>query len=428
VHVDSRRHNSQPRLLRSGTRTRHWLRSLGPGLITGAADDDPSGIATYSMAGASLGYGVLWTALFTFPLMVAVQLMCARLGAVTGAGLATAIRNRYPRLIYASCALLVFANVVNISADLAGMAECTELLTGVHAAIWSPLYASLILLLLVQFSYKPIARVFKWLTLALLAYVIAAIAARPSWTDVLLSTAIPSLQFSFQYGATLVAVLGTTISPYLFFWQTAEEVEELPRFRRVRRQLLGRIRNDVITGMAYSNGVMFFIMLASAATLHAQGQVDIRSARDAAAALRPFAGATSSWLFALGVIGSGMLAVPVLAGSSAYAIAEASGWRHSLTDDVRHARGFYIVITAGLLAGTALNAAGFSGIRMLYWAAVINGLLAPPLIGIIVLLTADPAVMGSNSNPRWLTLLGWVTAGVMTLAGVILCISYLLTF
>jgi NRAMP (natural resistance-associated macrophage protein)-like metal ion transporter len=408
-------------------RVRRFFAELGPGLITGAADDDPSGISTYSVAGAAFGYAPLWTALFSFPLMAAVQLMCARLGMVSGRGLASVIRNHYSRrVLWAACALLVVANVINIGADLGGMAEVSEMVTGVSALVWTPLYAVFIVSLLFWSSYRRIARIFKWLTLVLFAYVLAAFLARPDWGAVLRATLMPHVEWTNRYLAVFVGILGTTISPYLFFWQAAQEVEEdRAAGRRTVRQRRGatdedlrRVRTDVLTGMFFSNLVMYFIILTTAATLHAHGDTSIATARAAAEALRPLAGAGAYWLFAIGLIGTGMLGVPVLAGSCAYAVAEAEGWRGSLDDTPRLARRFYAVVAVAMLVGLILNYVGLDAVTMLFWSAVVNGVLAAPLIVLVVLLTSDHAVMGGRVNPPLLRWLGWATAVVMTAATV----------
>jgi NRAMP (natural resistance-associated macrophage protein)-like metal ion transporter len=410
-------------------RRRHALHrifgELGPGLITGAADDDPSGISTYSVAGAAFGYATLWTALFSFPLMSAVQLMCARLGLVSGRGLASVIRRRYSRaVLWGACALLVVANVINIGADLGGMAEVSEMVTGVRAIVWTPIYAALVVALLFWSSYRQIVRVFKWLTLVLFAYVLAAFLARPDWGAVLRATVLPSFEWSNSYLATFVGLLGTTISPYLFFWQAAEEVEEDRAAGRLTEEEregasdedLARARTDVLTGMFFSNLVMYFIILTTGATLHAHGATEISTARQAAEALRPVAGSGAYWLFTLGLIGTGMLGVPVLAGSCAYAVAEAEGWRGSLDDTPRVARRFYAVVAVSMLIGLALNFIGLNAVAMLFWSAVVNGVLAAPLIVLVVLLTSDPTVMGERVNPPLLRWLGWATAAVMAAA------------
>src|SRR6202795_4007975 len=341
---------------------------LGPGLITGAADDDPSGISTYSVAGAAYGYATLWIALLTFPLMVAVQLMCARLGMVTGRGLASAVRIHYPRwVLWSSCSILVVANIINIGADLGGMAEATQLITGIRALIWIPFYALFIIGLLFWASYMRIAKIFKWLTLVLLAYVMASFFAHVDWRHALEVTFVPHLEWSRGFLAVLVAILGTTISPYLFFWQAAEEVEEE---RAKGRTLAGRkgasrgdlrsARADTIAGMFFSNLIMYFIILTTAATLHAHGKTDITTARQAAEALRPLAGDGAYLLFTLGLIGTGMLGVPVLVGSCAYAVAEGAAWRGSMADKPRSARKFYAVMAVAMALGLVLNYAGFN--------------------------------------------------------------------
>ena len=406
-------------------RTRGFFSGLGPGLITGAADDDPSGISTYSVTGAAFGYAPLWTALFSFPLMTAVQMMCARLGMVTGRGLAGVIRVEYSRwVLWGACALLVTANTVNIGADLGGMAKVTEMVTGVKSIYLIWVYAAVIASFLIWSSYDKVARIFKWLTLVLFAYVAAAFLAQPDWAEVLRSTFIPRVEMSSRYWATLVGIFGTTISPYLFFWQSSQEVEEdrkqglvtVKQREGATDAELKHSRNDVVTGMFFSNLIMYFIILTTAATLHAHGKTTIGTAQDAAEALRPLAGNGAYWLFSLGLIGAGMLGVPVLAGSSGYAVAEAAAWRCSLADRPRLGRKFYAVIAAGLALGLALDYAGFNEVSMLFWSAVLNGVLAPPLIVIVLLLTNSRKVMGTRSNPRWLTVLGWITVVVMTAA------------
>jgi NRAMP (natural resistance-associated macrophage protein)-like metal ion transporter len=399
---------------------------LGPGLITGAADDDPSGISTYSVAGAAYGYGTLWIALLTFPLMAAVQLMCARLGMVTGRGLAAAVRMHYPRwVLWGACSILAVANIINIGADLGGMAEATQLITGIRPQIWIPFYAVFILGLLFWASYKLIAKIFKWLTLVLFAYVLASFYAHVDWKHALAVTFVPHLEWSRGFLAVLVAILGTTISPYLFFWQAAEEVEEEQAKRHKLADRTGATtaelrtaRADTVAGMFFSNLIMYFIILTTAATLHAHGNTDIATARQAAEALRPLAGDGAYLLFTLGLIGTGMLGVPVLVGSCAYAVAEGAMWRGSMTDKPRNAHNFYAVMAVAMALGLALNYAGFSAVKMLFWSAVINGLLAPPLILLVILLTGSHKIMGNRVNSPSLKYLGWATFGVMTAAAV----------
>jgi NRAMP (natural resistance-associated macrophage protein)-like metal ion transporter len=409
---------------------RQFLQDLGPGLITGAADDDPSGISTYSVAGASFGYTTLWTALISFPLMAAVQLMCARLGMVTGCGLASVVRSRYPRwVLWVTCSLVIIANIFNIGADLGGMADAMQMMTGVRAVYWTPLFALVIVLLLLWTSYRLMARIFKWLTLVLFAYVITAFLAHPDWKAVLHSTFIPHIEWSKEYISVLVAILGTTISPYLFFWQAAQEVEEdrdhgkvtVAQRKGSTNAELRAARRDVITGVLLSNLVMYFLILTTAATLNAHGHKDIETAKQAAEALRPLAGRGAYWLFTLGMIGTGMLAVPVLAGSCAYAVAEAAQWREaSLNLKPGLAQKFYAIIAVSIVVGLGFDFAGSNAVKMLFWSAILNGLLAPPLVVMVVLLTSDKKVMGNRTNSRGMKWLGWTCAGVMTLAAVAL--------
>ena len=407
-------------------RPKGFFAELGPGLITGAADDDPSGISTYSVAGATFGYAPLWTALVSFPLMVSVQLMCARLGMVTGRGLASVVRGRYSRLVlWSACLVLVVANVINIGADLGGMADATQMVTGVSAFFWTPFYAVTITSLLFWLSYRRIARIFKWLTLVLFAYVATAFLAHADWGAVLRATFVPHLEWSRSFLSVLVGILGTTISPYLFFWQAAQEVEEERAMGRTLSQRKGatdeelrRSRTDVVTGMFFSNIIMYFIILTTAATLHTHGQTHIDTARQAAEALLPLAGAGSYWLFTLGIIGTGMLGVPVLAGSCAYAVAEGAAWKCSLEQKPRRAPKFYSIMAIAMLIGLALNFARLDAVKMLFYSAVVNGLLAPPLILLVILLTSDPKVMGPRVNPPLLRLLGWITFVVMVAAAV----------
>jgi NRAMP (natural resistance-associated macrophage protein)-like metal ion transporter len=407
---------------------RRFLQNLGPGLITGAADSDPSGISTYSIAGAAFGYSVLWTALITLPLMATIQLMCARLGMVTGRGLGSLIRKRYPPIVvWSACALLAVANVFNIAADLGGMGEAMQMVTGVTRYLWTPLLTAAIIALLLMTSYKTMARYLKWLAVVLFAYVVAAFLARPDWRAAVHNTLIPHIQWSDRYVSTLVAILGTTISPYLFFWQTAEEVEEerehgrttVKKRRGASKQELTDATSDVMAGTVLSNIVMYFIMLTAAATLNAYGTHEIQSAREAARALLPLAGEGAYWLFTIGLVGTGMLAVPVLAGSCAYAIAEAATWRKaSLNEIPGRAPRFYAVIAVALMVGLALDFAGLNAVKMLFWSAILNGILAPPLVVLVVLLSSDREVMGDNVNSPLAKALGWLCAVLMAAAAV----------
>lgn len=404
-----------------------FFANLGPGVITGAADDDPSGISTYSVTGAAFGYMPLWTALFSFPLMVAVQLMCARLGLVTGRGLAGVVRLRYPRwVLWGACLLLIVANVFNIGADLGGMADATKMMTGIDAKFWTPIYALLIIALLFFSSFRFIARVFKWLTLILFAYIVTAFLSKPDWRAVLSATFVPHVQWSSAFLATFVGILGTTISPYLFFWQASHEVEaEQAQGKLTVEQRQGAsdedlrsMKTDVITGMFFSNLVMYFIILTTAATLHAHGKTNIETAQQAAEALRPLAGNGAYLLFTLGIIGTGMLAVPILAGSAAYAITEAESWRGSLEDRPKLSPRFYGVIAVAMLLGLALDFFNFNAVKMLFYSAVLNGVLAPPLVVLVTLLTSNSEVMGERVSSPLLRFLGWATAAIMTIAAI----------
>lgn len=411
---------------------RRFFRGLGPGLITGAADDDPSGISTYSTAGAAYGFALLWTAAFSLPLMAAVQLMCARIGIVSGRGLASVLRHHYSRrLLWFACVLLLIANTVNIAADLGGMAEAAELMTGIPSLLFTPLFAGVILLLLVFSSYRALVRVFKWLTLALFAYVITAFLAHPHWPDVARATIIPRLSFTSDYLMTFVGVLGTTISPYLFFWQAAQEVEEEKKIGRntvgkrkgATREEMRAVFKDTMMGMSYSNVIMYFIILTTGATLYVAGQRDIQTAQEAAEALRPLAGNAAYLLFSVGLIGTGFLGVPVLAGSAAYAVAEAGAWRGGMDERPRMAKKFYGVISVAMLVGMLMDYAGLNAIKMLFWSAVLNGVLAPPLIVIVLLVCNNRRVMGEHVNGRLMNALGSVAAIVMGIAAIAMILT-----
>jgi len=335
------------------------------------------------------------------------------------------VRRYYPRwVLWSACALLVVANVFNIGADLGGMAEVTEMMTGIKAYYWTPLYTILIISLLFFSSYRHIARIFKWLTMVLFAYIAAAFLARPDWHSVLSATFVPRVEWSSAFLATFVGLLGTTISPYLFFWQASQEVEDdRAKGKRTVKQREGAtvkelrvVRTDVFTGMFFSNLVMYFIILTTAATLHAHGQTNIQTAREAAEALRPLAGSAAYLLFTLGLIGTGMLGVPVLAGSAAYAVAEAAAWRGTLEDPPLLSRKFYALIAVAMLVGLALDFVGFNAVKMLFYSAVLNGMLAPPLIVLVVLLTSKSKIMGIRVSSRPLRYFGWATVAIMTAA------------
>lgn len=395
-----------------------FLRKLGPGVITGAADDDPSGIATYSIAGSQHGTALLWTALITWPLMGAVQMMCARIGMVTGRGLAGTLRKKFPKslVIVATFALFV-ANTINVGADLAGMADAAEMLTGINSHWLVPVFGMGIAYASIRCRYDQIARILKWLALALFAYVIAGLIIRPDWWQVLGATFIPTLPKGHEMWATLVAILGTTISPYLFFWQSSQEVEEEKHRGRRRitqrrgatpQEILDR-KIDVGTGTFFSNFVMYFIILTTALTLHKSGQ-QIETSRQAAEALRPLAGNFAAMLFTLGIIGTGLLAIPTLAGSAAYAFADTFGWRQGLDERFGRAHAFYAVFLASLGIGIALDLINFSPIKALYWTAIINGLLAPFLLLGILSIACDRSLMRTQPS----SLLSRIVVGFTT--------------
>jgi NRAMP (natural resistance-associated macrophage protein)-like metal ion transporter len=421
------------RLAREPNPVKRFLRVLGPGLVTGASDDDPSGIGTYALAGASLGFATLWTALATFPMMAAVQFICAKIGMVTGTGLARVLKTHYSKsLTYSVVAGLVVANTLNAGADVGAIAAAVNLLVPVPIAALIVPIALAVLALQVWGSYRLIASTFKWLTLALFAYVGAAFYARPDAAQVLWSTFVPTLRFDGKFLTTLVAILGTTISPYLFFWQASQEVEEeISMGRRTLRSRRGATDTelryagvDVVTGMFVSNVVMYFIILATAATLFTAGKTDIQSATEAAQALRPLAGAGAYVLLAVGLIGAGFLGVPVLTGSSAYAIAEALGWRYGLDEKPRRAKLFYAMIVVPTLIGMLINFVGINPIRALFWTAVINGFLAPPLLVVIMFVSNNPRVMGERVNGRWTNAVGWTTTAVMFAAAIAMLLTW----
>ncbi len=414
---------------------RRFARVLGPGFVTGASDDDPSGIATYANAGASFGYGLLWTAPVTFGLMAVVQFICAKVGLVSGKGLTGVLRDRAPRwvLVPTVVALLV-ANTINVGADLGAIAASVNLL--VPAVPPAPIVLPIalgIVALVVFGSYRVLARVFQWLAMALLAYVGAAVLAHPDLGGVLLGTLVPRLSPSPAFLAALVAILGTTISPYLFFWQASHEVEDERSMGRVRLwQRRGATDRelryagfDVTAGMLFSNLVMYFVILATGATLHAAGTTTIGSATEAATALRPLAGDLASALLAIGLIGGGVLAVPVLSGSAAYALAEAVGWRFGLDERPGRAREFYLVIAAATVVGAAIPLIGINPIQALVGTAIINGLVAPPVLAIVMLISDDPRVMGDRTNNRLTRAVGWLTVAVMALAAIGLVVTSL---
>ena len=402
------------------------LKKLGPGLITGAADDDPSGIATYSQAGAQFGYGLLWSVLFTTPLMIGIQIVSARIGRVSGHGLAANIREHFSRpLLYFIVSLLLVANTINIAADLGAMGNALELLVGGRSTIYIVFFALLSLTLQIFIPFPRYAPILKWLTLALFAYVGTVMVVHVPLEEMLAGTFLPKISFKREYVALVVAVFGTTISPYLFFWQASQEVEEqraTPGDEPLRdapdqaRSNLRRIKTDTTIGMIFSNLIAFCIMLTTAVTLHAAGITDIQTTAQAAEALRPLAGEFAFFLFAAGIIGTGLLAVPVLAGSAAYAVAEGFRWPIGLGLPLAEARGFYAILTVATLLGVAIDLSGVDSIKMLLWAAVLNGVIAVPIMVVMMLLAVKPAVMGAFVIKRRLWILGWLATAVMAVA------------
>lgn len=404
---------------------------MGPGFITGASDDDPSGIATYSQTGALFGYGQLWLAIFTFPFQTAIQEMCGRVGMVTGKGLAGVIRTFYSKkILYFSVLLLLFANTVNIGADLGAMAASAQLVFGIPFIFWLIIMTTLTLILEIFVSYKIYAKFLKYLTFSLFAYVITVFVVKQNWGKVFYFTFIPSFNLSRDYLLNIVAILGATISPYLFFWQSGEEVEEEVAHHKlvmmgkgvpkISNRDIREMRIDTTIGMFFSNLVMFFIILTAASTLNAAGIKNIESASQAAEALRPLTGNLTFFLFAAGIIGTGFLAVPVLAGSASYALSEAFGWREGLYRKFNKAHGFYGVITVATLLGLLINFIGVSPFKMLYYTAVLNGISAPPLMVFIMLISNNKKIMGEHTNSRAINIIGWTITGIMGVAALAL--------
>jgi NRAMP (natural resistance-associated macrophage protein)-like metal ion transporter len=405
------------------------VKQLGPGLITGAADDDPSGIATYSQAGAQFGYNMLWTVLFTYPLMVGIQMVSARLGYITGKGLAANVKAVFPRpVLYGIVGLLLIANTINIAADIAAMGEALRLLLGGSAHLYSVCFGVLCLVLQVYLRYETYVRYLKWLTLALLSYVAVIFTIHVHWGSVISELVMPRLALDHNTITIVVAVFGTTISPYLFFWQAAQEIEDLrmisgrnggalslPHAADVARRQMRRIRWDTYVGMGFSNLIAFFIILSTAATLHVAGIVDIQTSGQAAEALRPLGGPTAFLLFSLGIIGTGMLAVPVLAGSAAYAVSESFDWQSGMDRKLPEALGFYGIIAIATAGGVALNFTHLDPMKALIWSAEINGIIAVPIMAIMMILASREDVMGGFVIRPRLRRLGWVATGVMAI-------------
>jgi len=416
------------RRLTLANRARRLSEKLGPGLITGAADDDPSGIATYSIAGASLGFVTLWTAIITWPLMSVVQFLCAKIGMVSGMGLAGVLRTHYSRtVLYPAVIGLLIANAINIGTDLGAVAAAINLLVPAIPTSWLIAPVALIIVSLqVWGSYRTISRIFKWLTLTLFAYIGAAFLARPPWGQVLRATFIPHLSLDGKYLLTIVAILGTTISPYLFFWQASEEVEEEIKLgRRTLKEREGatyaELRQaawDTDVGMFFCNLIFYFVILAAGATLHVSGKTNIQTATDAAEALRPLAGSAATYLFAFGLIGAGLLAIPVLSGSCAYAVAETFAWECSLDHKPHEAKQFYVVIALSTLVGLSIDFLGINPMAALFWTAVLNGLISPPLLVLVMLVSNNRKIMGDKVNGLAANVLGWSATALMFAAAI----------
>ena len=406
----------------------HPLTRIGPGFVTGVADDDPSGIVTYSQAGAQFGLNMLWTMPLAYPLMSAIQVLCARMGRVTGRGLASNIKTIFPPIVLVSLVtLLLLANILNIAADLAAMGEVAALVTGLNWHLMTALFVFITLILQILLPYHRYVYFLKWLTLSLLAYAAVLITVHVPWDEVAWRTFFPSFELSASAAAVVVAIFGTTISPYLFFWQASQEVEEMKLHHQAHLLLesdesakseLTRIKWDTWGGMFYSNLAAYFIILATAVTLHTAGIHDITTAAQAASALKPLAGGLAYWLFAAGILGVGLIGVPVLAGSAAYAVAEVFNWRSSLEDSPTQAKKFYAVIACSVLVALGIQYSPISPMKALFWSAVVNGVAAVPLMVVILLLSAKPSVMGPFTASKSMLILGWIACAIMGAASV----------
>ena len=413
---------------------RRTLKIFGPGLVTGAADDDPSGIATYSSIGAQFGSAMLWTMPLIYPFMAAIQEISARMGRVTGRGIAGNMRRFYPAwMLYVVIVFLVIANIINLGADIGAMGAAVNLLIGGPALLYCVLFALISVILQIRIPYQTYSGILKWMTLSLFTYVGTIFVVQINWPEVVRGTFIPTISFKGDSLAALIAVLGTTISPYLLFWQAGEEVEQMgsePKEKPLKKapqqapEQLQRIKIDTYVGMAFSNLIAYFIILTAAATLHTHGKTEINSAAEAAEALRPIAGPLAALLFSLGVVGTGLLALPVLGGSAAYALGEALKWPVGLERKAKEAKAFYSVLAVATLIGLALNFTKLDPIKALVWAAIINGITAAPVMCFMMLLASRRKVMGKFTLPIYLKILGWLGTGIMALAAV----GMLLTF
>src|SRR3989344_857242 len=415
---------------------KRFLKLHGPGFITGASDDDPSGIGTYAQTGAVFGYSQAWTALFSFPFMTVIQEICGRVGMVTGKGIASVIRIHYSRrILFGIVALLFFANTVNVGADLGAMAASGQLLFGIPFYLWLFLIAAITLLLEIFVPYPLYARFLKYVTLSLFAYIIVAFVVKQPWREIAISTIIPSFTFSKEYLMNIVAILGTTISAYLFFWQADQEAEE--DFVQGRLRTYGKgipkittkdirsMRWDTTIGMFFSNIVMFFIIITTASTLFAKGITNIETATQAAEALRPLAGDFTYILFAAGIMGTGFLAIPILAGSASYALSESVGWKAGLNYKFKQAHAFYLVIALSTVLGILINFIGIKPFQMLYYTAILNGFISPPIMIMLMLASSNRKIMGEHINNRYVNIVGWFITIVMSFASIALLLSIL---
>ena len=407
---------------------RNFLKTLGPGLITGASDDDPSGIATYSQAGAQFGFSMLWTMILVFPFMAAIQMISALIGRVTGQGIAGNLRRHYARwIMFPMIGLLLVANIINLTADLNAMGAALQLLVHGPAQLYSALFAAGSVILQIRIPYSKYANYLKWLCLVLFAYVVTVLVVKVNWKEALWGTLVPKIPWDSDGITMLIAILGTTISPYLFFWQASAEVEEIKAHTeekalkdepRQKTTQVERIQWDTFVGMALSNIIAWSIILTVAATLHAHGATKIESASQAAEALRPVAGSMAFLLFSVGIIGTGLLALPVLAGSAAYAVGEALRWPVGLDRKAREAKGFYAVIAVATILAVLLNFTNMDPIKELFWSAVINGVIAAPLMVLMMLMTTNKKVMGKMTLSPRLRFFGWASTVMMVAAGV----------
>ena len=405
---------------------RRFFKKLGPGFVTDSADDDPSGIATYSIAGARYGYKLAWLAVFLWPAMVAIQEMCGRIGMASGRGLAGVIKKYHSKeLLFVTVSLLAVANIINIGADLGIIAASMQMILGVNLFFWLPVTGILIILMEIVIPYKKYSNYLKWLGLSLVVYVITAFLVKQDWKSIALNTFIPQIKFDVDYIMTMIGFLGTTISPYLFFWQAAEEIEEeiaagkakdFSRLSDVKPRKIREMKTDTKWGMLFSNGMTFFIILTTAATLHAHGIVDLETPQQAALALKPLAGKFAYVLFAVGIIGIGWQSIPVLAGSLGYAVSETFGLKEGLSKKFKRAKIFYVIIAAATVIGLGMNLLRINIMKALYFAAVINGIAAVPLIALIIKLSDDKRIVGRYKTGKTNRVIAWITFGFMLLA------------